>query len=284
MKILILGGTGMLGHRLWIDLSKKHNVIATVRKNHPKLTHLKSVENIDVNNFESIQNAIKSTRPDVVINCIGIIKQLDESKSHEISIFTNALLPHKLSTFCNINSIRFIHFSTDCVFDGKKKGGYLDSDLHTATDLYGRTKSLGEVGYLNNTLTLRTSIIGRELRGHKSLVDWFLLQNNKEIKGFGEAIFSGFPTSHIASIIDKYILSVPSLSGIYNLAANPISKFDLLELIKKEFNIAVDIKLDTALKIDRSLNASSLQRLIKYPIIPWEKLIKELNVDKELYL
>ena len=178
----------------------------------------KLIPNIDVKEFDTLEHALVEAKPDVVINCIGLIKQHDISKQHVEAIEINALLPHKIAQVCDTLSARLIHFSTDCVFDGKT-GNYVESDLPTATDLYGRSKCLGEVNYSNH-VTLRTSIIGHELKSSVSLVDWFLSQEGT-VRGFSKAIFSGLPTAYVAKVLQEYVLTNPSLSGLYQLSVDP---------------------------------------------------------------
>ena len=281
MKILILGGTGMLGHRLWIELAKIHEVVATVRTSCNKI-NLPYIAKVDALNFQSIEKAIFEYRPDIVINCIGIIKQIDDSKSHLTSIEINSLLPHKIAEICKKISSRMIHFGTDCVFDGKK-GMYLDSDKSNADDLYGRCKFLGEIDYADHVFTIRTSIIGKGIYPNGSLIDWFLDQKGKTIKGFKNAIFSGFPAKTISEIIEKHIIPYPELSGTFNISSDPISKFDLLSLVKKLYQADIGIVPDEDFKVDRSLDSTRFRKLTNFTPSPWESMIGDLNIDNELY-
>ena len=197
-KILILGATGMLGHTLFTQFFGKDDldVYATARSAEglsqwfgPEL--LANIRGgVDANNPDFIMRVLDNVKPDVVINCIGIIKQLPVSKDPIASISINSLFPHKLAAACSVTGARMIHISTDCVFSGDK-GNYIESDRPDATDLYGRTKALGEVDYAD-CVTLRTSIIGHELKGKYGLVEWFLRQEGK-VKGFTNAYFFWFP-------------------------------------------------------------------------------------------
>jgi dTDP-4-dehydrorhamnose reductase len=287
MKILILGGRGMLGHRLWSSLSQNHQVWATLRNSAntlasiPHINKSNIVENIDVFNHDLLEQTIASIKPDVVINCIGIIKQIKDSKDHITSIHTNALLPHLIAKICTQHSIRFIHFSTDCVFDGVK-GFYSEEDTPNATDLYGKTKHLGEVDHIEGCLTLRTSIIGREIQSKGSLVDWFLSQD-KDIQGYTNAIFSGFPTLTIANLLNDFILPNDKLHGLYHLSSNPINKYELLNKVKDVFNKDITINASHDFKIDRSLNSEKLRDVIGDFPREWNELISDLLIDASFY-
>lgn len=287
MRILILGGTGMLGHRLWASLSKNNDVYATLReskstyKTFPGTDHTKVIDNLDVTNFLKLKSEIKNLKPQLVINCIGIIKQNKEASFSIPSITINSLLPHHVASVCTEENIRFIHFSTDCVFDGKK-GNYIETDFPNALELYGKSKHLGEVTNLPGCLTFRTSIIGREIYPRGSLLEWFLSQE-KTVNGYKNAIFSGFPTQTIAKIIEQYILPNSSLKGLYHLASDPIDKYELLNHFKKIFNKEIEIMIDSDFKMNRSLSPEDLRKLIgQYPMA-WTDLLPDLLVDNDYY-
>ena len=270
MKILVMGASGMLGHLLYSELKKNHQTWGTVRdkKWHPDL-----FTGYDIHNLEKIENLISELKPDFVINCVGIIKQLKASEDKIISLEVNALWPHKLAAICERQNAKMIHFSTDCVFSGLK-GNYLETDIADARDTYGLTKFMGEVDY-PHTLTLRTSIIGHELNSKLSLVDWFLSQN-KECKGFTKAIFSGFPTIVMANFLENYILK-NFFSGIYNFSSEPINKFDLLKLVAAEYKKDIVINPSTDLIIDRSLNSEKLKKITGFTPSSWPTMIKKMH-------
>lgn len=283
MKVLVIGATGMLGYSLFKNLNDtKHlDVYGTVRSIKGKEKFFSDCEaqlfkNIDVSDLSTIEVVLKQLMPAVVINCIGLIKQHNISKQHVDAIATNSLLPHQLASLCNEYSCKLIHFSTDCIFDGKK-GLYTESDIPDARDLYGRSKCLGEVDYAPH-LTLRTSIIGHELDSAVSLVDWFLSQQGST-KGFSKAVFSGLPTCSIARLLIDKILPAESLSGLYQLSVNPINKFALLNLLAKTYNKKIDIIDSTELEIDRSLNSDRLRTVLTLNIPCWESLISEMHED-----
>lgn len=199
MKILILGVTGMLGNSMFRFLSQdsKFDVCATARNNFARSYFSKDlsdklITNVDVENHDSLVEVfINKTKPEIVINCIGLVKQLADANDPLKALPINSLLPHRLANLCKLANSRLIHISTDCVFSGKK-GNYKESDFPDCYDLYGRSKFLGEVDY-PHAITLRTSIIGHELAGNRSLINWFLSAEG-QVKGFEKAIYSGFPT------------------------------------------------------------------------------------------
>src|SRR4051812_34305933 len=231
MRILILGGAGMLGHQLWRQLHSTHEVWVTLRK---PLSHYsarglfeadRTLSGIDVTSNDGLVNVFRGVRPEAVINCIGIIKQLKESKNPLLLVSINSLLPHQLSQICAVAGARLIHISTDCVFSGRS-GNYNEDSVSDAEDLYGRTKFLGET-HEPHCLTLRTSIIGRELETHLGLIEWFLSQRGKTIKGFRRAIYTGFTTSELARIIERVLLQHTDLGGVWQVSSNSINKYDL---------------------------------------------------------
>jgi dTDP-4-dehydrorhamnose reductase len=281
MKILILGGSGMLGHRLWLELSKNHETAATIRGESP-FKDFKSYQIDNILDFSRLEEIIKDFRPNIVINCIGLIKQDKNHDSAILNIELNAVLPHKVSKLCERYNSRLILFSTDCVFSGKK-GNYTEEDFCDADDVYGRSKKLGEVEGQKHVLTLRTSIIGLELRGKASLVEWFLSQENQQVKGFKKAVFSGFPTKTIAHILQKYVLQDPTLSGLYHLSADPVNKFDLVTLIKNQVNLKVEILPFEDFEIDRSLDSSKFRNKTNFSPLPWKELVKDIFVNDISY-
>lgn len=283
MKVLILGATGMLGYSLFTNLADipALAVTGTVRSLKGKQSFFDKYQDmllsgIDVTNVASIANAIKEVQPDVVINCIGLIKQHDIAKQHVAAIEINALLPHQLAALCDQFNARLIHFSTDCVFDGKQ-GMYHEANLPTATDLYGKSKCLGEVNY-GCHLTLRTSIIGHELDSAVSLVDWFLSQRGA-VNGFSKAVFSGLPTFYIAKLLADFILNKPDLCGLYHLSVEPIDKHSLISLVAEIYGKDIEINESTELVIDRSLDSSRLRQALNLTVPSWRELIEFMHND-----
>lgn len=284
MRVLILGGDGMLGHRLFKFLRPRHDVRVTLHRPLPAYRPfgLFSTENayagLDVIQLERLLEALADFRPQVVVNGIGIIKQRAASTESIPSLEINALFPHRLSILCKMIDARLIHLSTDCVFSGKK-GNYSEDDMSDAEDLYGRSKYLGEVTD-SHCLTFRTSMIGRELSRKQSLLEWFLAQKDA-IRGFRGAVFTGFTTLEISRIIERMIVDYPGASGLYHVSSEPISKYDLLMLVKKKMNLDVEIIPDDSYRCDRSLDSSRFRREFKYDPPAWERMIEELSRDTE---
>jgi len=283
MKVLIIGVTGMLGYSLFKNMADiiDIDVYGTVRNIEGKEHYFNDLEdrlikNVEAGDLATLEAAINRVNPDVVINCIGLIKQHSVSKEHISAIEINSLLPHQIAKLCTDYNCKLIHFSTDCIFDGKK-GLYTENDTPDARDLYGKSKCLGEVDY-GNHLTLRTSIIGHELNSSVSLIDWFLSQKNT-VKGFSKAVFSGLPTCVIARLLVKNILPAENLTGLYQLSSEPIDKFNLLKLVSEVYGKKIEIIRSTALEIDRSLNSEKLRNALHLEIPSWKNLISEMYED-----
>lgn len=283
-KILILGVTGMVGHKLFSELSKRPelDVYATCRSL-DKFTRIfgsdltsKIISGVSADNFQTIIDQLENIKPDVVINCIGITKKLIDEKEPLHAIEINSCYPHRLAQECAKVNARMIQIATDCVFNGTK-GNYTESDPSDATDIYGRTKFLGEVDY-PNAITLRTSFIGHELGASHGLLEWFLAQG-EETQGFTKAIYSGLPTVLIAKVIAEYVLPNPELHGLYQVSSDPINKYDLLCLIAKIYGKKIKINPDESTKIDRSLNSDLFRRTTGYKPLSWDKMVKMMFED-----
>lgn len=284
--VLILGGTGMLGHLLlrYLSAYPEYDVYATARslagleKKFPKdLLDRFRQGSVDANYFDSVIRALASIRPDIVINCIGIIKQLPLASDPLTAISVNALLPHRISLISRTAGARVIHISSDCVFDGNK-GMYTENDQSNAEDLYGRTKFLGEVSYPPHCVTLRTSIIGHEMKGRYGLIEWFLAQTQK-CRGFRKAIYSGFPTTELARIIADYVLPSPTLTGLYHVSSEPISKYDLLRLVAERYGKEIEIEPYDDFVQDRSMDSTIFREMTGYQPPPWDTLIEMMHND-----
>jgi dTDP-4-dehydrorhamnose reductase len=279
-KVLILGSTGLLGSTILKYFSIKSNFkcFGTIRKSSDKkkLKYINKVKlyKVDFDKSRNLRKVFSMIKPNLVINCIGVVKQVLNNNMNSEIIRVNSFLPHYLSELANENNeIRFIHFSTDCVFSGLK-GRYLESDVTDAKDIYGVSKMLGEVDK-SNTLTLRTSIIGQELKTNYSLLNWFLSQK-KQIKGYKNAIFSGLTAPEIARVIHNYVIPNKKIRGIYHLSGKPISKYDLLYILKKIYKKKIKIVPDLKIKINRSLNSNLFQKATGYKPPTWNKLIQEM--------
>jgi dTDP-4-dehydrorhamnose reductase len=280
-KVLLLGANGMLGSGLkcYLSVQKGIKVFGTVRTAEmsqclPPERCVQIIGAVDVCDDMRLCEVFTEVRPDVVVNCIGVVKQLADAEDPHTAISINSLLPHRLAHFCEATGARLIHFSTDCVFSGVR-GRYVESDVPDAADMYGRSKLLGEVDY-PNALTLRTSLIGHELNSSRSLVDWFLSQGGS-VKGYQRAIFSGLPTVEIARVIHEYVLPNPALRGVYHLSVDPISKFDLLSLVAKVYKKNIEIIPDDSVVIDRSLDSTRFRETTGFKPKPWPQLIQEMH-------
>ena len=281
MKILILGVTGMLGNAVFkvLSMQSTHQVWATLR-NVEMLSNFDDIEqgmlisDVDVLDSDRLQEVLKQVQPDVVINCVGLIKQLDNANEPLIVLPINALFPHQLANLCGKVGARLIHISTDCVFNGRK-GLYKETDLSNAEDLYGKSKYIGELHNKSHAVTLRTSIIGHELNSNDSLVDWFLSQNGA-VNGYEKAIFSGLPTVELANVIKDFVITKPDLQGLFHVSAEPIDKYSLLNLIADTYNKKINIIADDKLEIDRSLNSDKFRQATGYQPPSWPILIEKM--------
>src|SRR5437588_3020394 len=287
MRVLIIGGSGMLGHKLWQILSEQFETFATFRQAADSYTKYRifdpsrMIGNVSADQFESVTKAVQETRPDVIVNCVGIVKQDAAAKDPLASISINSLFPHRLAQLTREAGARLIHLSTDCVFSGRK-GNYAEDDFADADDLYGRTKFLGEVSG-GSCLTLRTSMIGRELVGAHGLIEWFLSQQGKTVRGFRRAIFSGFTTLALSEIIAWLIEHHKGLEGVWHVASEPINKFDLLMLIKQMGGLDVQIEPDDTFVCDRSLNGTRFLEATGFVPPSWSDMISRLFHDTTPY-
>jgi dTDP-4-dehydrorhamnose reductase len=280
-RILVLGATGMLGNavfRLFAE-SPGYNVFGSVRSSF-SLTLLARglrqnvVTGVDVENMDSLTQLFIDLQPDVVINCVGLVKQLSEADDPLAAIPINSVLPHRLARLCRVAGARLIHISTDCIFSGEK-GSYTETDPADAKDLYGRSKFLGEVDY-PHCITLRTSIIGHELSGGRSLIGWFLDQEGS-VKGYRRAIFSGLPTVEVARVLRDHVIPHPELHGVYHLGAEPINKFNLLKLVAQTYQKNIDIIADDQFVIDRSLDSTRFRQITGFVPKSWPELVVSMR-------
>lgn len=288
MRVLVLGAAGMLGHQLVRRLGTDHTVVAAVRTVHHTVVRellesaaARLLTGLEATEPGSVAEAIAAAEPEVVLNCIGVIKQLREATDAVTSISVNALFPHQLAEMCATAGARLVHFSTDCVFSGDR-GDYTESDVPDAADLYGRSKLLGEVQG-PGCLTLRTSIIGRDLVKDVGLLEWFLDNRGGSVRGFRRAVFSGFPTVELARIVEWLISEQPALEGVYHVASPPIDKYDLLMKIRDAMQLDIEIIPDDTLVIDRSLSCDRLRRETGFEPPDWSDMVKTLAADALSY-
>ena len=280
-KVLVLGASGMLGNAVLrffaqsagFEASGSARSASTLAQLPAELRE-RVVTGVDVENVDSLARLFAQVRPDVVINCIGLVKQLAEADDPLLAIPINALLPHRLARLCQVAGARFVHVSTDCVFTGAK-GMYREEDPADAQDLYGRSKHLGEVDY-DNAVTLRTSIIGHELASAHGLVGWFLAQSG-QVRGFTRAVFSGLPTVELARVIRDHVLPRPELRGLHHVSAAPIAKFDLLQLVAQAYGRTTVIVPDDRLVIDRSLDSTRFRQITGYAPPAWPELVRAMH-------
>jgi dTDP-4-dehydrorhamnose reductase len=278
VRVLILGGSGMLGHRVWQLFRERFDAVATVRARPPLplFADGRVRDGVDVTDFAALNKLLDEVKPDVVVNCAGVVKQLAAAHNPIASITTNSLLPHIVAT----RAARLIHVSTDCVFSGRR-GHYAESDVPDPLDLYGRSKLLGEVDAPH--LTLRTSIIGRELQGGHGLVEWLLANRAGRVRGFTRARFSGVTTVELARVIAGVIEQHPQLEGLYHVAAEPISKYDLVMLLNASFGAGIEIDPDETLVLDRTLDGARFAAATGWTAPSWIEMTRELAADGAKY-
>ncbi len=280
MRLLILGGSGMLGHQLWRGLHAQHDTWVTLRRPvadfaaHNLFDEAKAIQFDDITDDTALERALGQAKPEAVINCVGLIKQRDEASDEALTLRVNAEFPHRLAKRCGEAGARLIHFSTDCIFAGTK-GNYTESDPSDAADLYGQSKHQGEVADAHS-VTLRTSVIGHELGTNLALLDWFLSQRFKAVNGYTKAIYSGLTTLEMARIVDRILTQHTDLSGVWHVASEPISKFALLQLCREKLGWEGVIEPYDEFVCDRSLNADRFNQATGYTPPSWEAMISEL--------
>jgi len=286
-RVLIFGAAGMLGHRLYRQLDRDFEVYGSIRSPFEAVSGYgffdpnRVIHDVDATKPEQISAALTTIKPDVVVNCVGVVKSLESESGMAANISVNALLPHLLLAACREHGARLIQISTDCVFAGTR-GNYAETDASDAADVYGRTKLLGEVDG-EAAITLRTSFIGRELNTTRGLLEWFLSNRGGQVKGYSKAVFSGLTTPEVARVIGMLIRDFPELSGVYHLASAPIDKHRLLCRIRDAMKLDIEIKKDSGVRVNRSLNGRRFNRATGYQAPDWEDMIKELAADTSPY-
>ena len=287
MRALVLGGAGMLGHRLWRELDRHVDAFATVRSSADDYASLdwfdprRIIGAVDVLSDADLDRAMSAARPDVVINAVGIVKQRRDAESATTTIAVNALLPHRLADQCAAAGARLIHISTDCVFAGTK-GAYTEADVPDAHDLYGRSKLLGEVDRAG-CLTVRTSMVGREIRTSRGLFEWFFSHRGEIVPGFTRARFSGLTTAELSRVIADIVQRQPELRGVWHVAGDPINKFDLLTIVNDAFRLGSTLRADESFVCDRTLDASRFMNATGYRPPSWAAMVAELAADPTPY-
>jgi dTDP-4-dehydrorhamnose reductase len=284
MKILILGGGGMLGHQLCQTLSTRFEIWTTLRGEPRQLepngyiSQERILGRVNVQDLETVRQALEIAKPEAVVNAIGIVKQRDEAKQAVPSIQINALFPHQLADLCAERGIRVIQISTDCVFSGSR-GNYTEIDNPDPVDLYGRSKLLGELNR-PNTLTLRTSIIGWQLNTFSSLLSWFASQRGRHIKGYQCAIYSGFSTTVLSTLIGDLLETRKDVTGLYHVSSAPISKYDLLIRLREALGWTdISIDPDEQFFCDRSLVSTRFRTTTGWISPSWDQMIENLAAE-----
>ena len=287
MKVLIFGVGGMLGHKLYQVLGKRIEITGTIRGGVGRLKSYgifeagRIIERTDVSDVYSVERVITEVRPDVVINAVGVIKQKPSAKDVETTLTINSIVPNRLAAFSEQFGFRLICVSTDCVFKGDR-GGYKETDIPDALDLYGQSKHWGEVTD-GNCITLRTSIIGHELASSHSLIDWFFSNNGRRVKGFKKAIYSGFPTITFSNLVADVIENHTELRGLYHVSSEPIDKYSLLEMVRNRAGLDIQIQPDEDFVIDRSLISDRFRAATGFQPRGWEEMIDEMISDPTEY-
>lgn len=284
-RVLILGGAGMLGHKLAQTLAPRFETVVTFRDHVPRAAKeafagCEIRENVEVVDFDVVTRVVAAVRPAAIVNCVGIVKQLPAANDPVPSLQINALLPHRLHALARAAGARLVHLSTDCVFSGRK-GNYVESDEPDPIDLYGRSKLLGEVEG-GGAVTLRTSIIGRQIRGTTGLVEWFLSNRGGSVDGWSRALYSGLTSAELAAVIAN-VLERPSLAGLYHVSGEPISKLELLHLVNDVFRAGVSIRQADAMAIDRTLDSARFRAATGWKPRPWREMIEAMASDPTPY-
>jgi dTDP-4-dehydrorhamnose reductase len=284
--VLVIGGTGMLGHKVWQVFHGRFDALVTVRS--ADLDRFdgffdpdRLIADVRVDAPDTLARAFQRARPDVVVNCVGIVKQLRTAAEAIPSITVNSLHPHRAAALAQEFGARMIHISTDCVFSGRR-GGYREQDLPDPPDLYGRSKLLGEIAGPGR-LTLRTSIIGRELAATTGLAEWFLSNRGGRVKGYTQAFFSGATTLALARLLADVIDRHPALEGVYHVASERISKYDVLRKLNQLYAAGVEIESADEPRIDRTLDGSAFTAATGLRLPEWDHMLAEMAADATPY-
>ncbi len=287
MRALVLGGAGMLGHRLWRELDGRMEAFVAVRRPYADYASLewfderRVIDRVDASQDADIERAFSVARPDVVLNAVGIVKQRREAEDAVGTIAVNALLPHRLAARCARAGARLIHLSTDCVFSGAR-GNYAEADVPDAKDLYGRSKLLGEVDH-DACLTVRTSMVGREIGSSRGLVEWFLSRRGQTVPGFTRARFSGLTTLELSRVLADIAEHHRDLRGVWHVAGEPIAKYDLLTLVNDALGLGTTLEADESFVCDRTLDATRFMNATGYRPPSWATMVAELAADPTPY-
>jgi dTDP-4-dehydrorhamnose reductase len=276
----------MLGHKLWQEASRELDAWATVRTEEPSATTTAVLDRervltgVRAEDLESVERAIEDSGADAIVNCIGVVKQSEAASDPIPSIQINSLFPHQVAALCRERGKRFVHISTDCVFSGSG-GAYAEEDPADASDLYGRSKLLGEASG-PGSLTIRTSIIGRELASSYGLLEWFLGAEGT-VRGFTRAIFSGFTTEALSRTLLDVLTEHPDLEGLWHVSAEPIDKYRLLGMLAEAYGTTVQIEADDSVVVDRSLDSTRFREALGWKPPSWQEMVDGLVADPTPY-
>lgn len=287
MRILIFGAGGMIGHKMYQVLSKEFpETYACIRRPFSDFTDFKifsrekTIDCVDVADFSKAEEVLNNIKPNIILNCIGVTLRKKEIHDISLCLELNSFFPHRLKCWAAQNQAKLIHFSTDCVFDGST-GSYHEDSQPSAKDIYGKTKYLGEV-VGPHCLTLRGSMIGRELHGKTELLEWALAQKGKSIKGFSRALYSGVTTNVMADLV-KQIIKSNKLVGLYQVSSRPISKYDLLKMLNQAFDLKMQIDEDQRYESKKDLDSSKIRNEFGFICPPWETMIGNITTENSLY-
>ena len=233
------------------------------------------LDGLDATSADSASALMERVKPDLVINAAGIVKQRKDAKAAIPSIVVNSLWPHLLADACARAGVRMVHVSTDCVFSGAR-GGYVESDVPDAFDLYGRSKLLGEVTDRENVVTLRTSIIGWQLGEPTGLVCWFAAHRSEPLQGFTKAVFSGLTTRALTEVIRDVVIADANLSGLWHVSVEPIDKYTLLTNLARRLRWDVNTMPVHEPEIDRSLDSTAFRERTMWTPPGWDVMLEAL--------
>ena len=289
MKVCVLGAGGLLGHMLVRKLGTKHQVFGTTRERKSSdlplarfIAQQSWIDRVDATQFDSVATLFAKTKFDVVINCVGLIKQRENQVTDQMMFRINGDFPHQLSELANKHGSKLIQISTDCVFSGQR-GNYSETDTPDPVDAYGESKFRGEICDSKN-LTLRTSHIGRELSTRKSFIEWVLSNKGKEVKGFSKAIYSGLTTIELARVIERILAKHRDLTGLFNVSSDPISKLEIINKLNSLLGLQMSVVSDESVHVDRSLNSEKLKLATGITAQSWDQMLAAFSEDQQTYV
>lgn len=281
-RVLVMGATGMLGHAAIRVLAESANVVGSVRDPATARQYDLPARLVAFDaHADDVGDLLERVRPDAVLNAIGLVKQLPAGQSPVDAIRLNALFPHELAAACAAVEARLVHISTDCVFSGglSAPARYCEHDVPDARDVYGRSKLLGEVVQPPG-LTLRTSIIGHELKRQSGLLEWFAGCGGEQVYGFRNAHFSGLTTREFSRIVQRVLREHVDMTGLWHVAADPIDKHELLLRLRDVLGSQVEIVPRDEPVINRVLDATRFEAATGYRAPSWHEMLEEYRADE----